>query len=265
MKILDVSQIQNLYTRDNKTSEESREWKQTAGFNDSEIDVTISKEGWDAWKKAVADGRTENFCVMSGWEDARNLPKGKTNEVFFEHLMDLGKVMQELELATPESSEGVDRYMKKLLEAYEAVYSNIMKQHSNGNREVTYELTGDRSLSLQEDLDGLNEAYDYWLGFVDAYVLCTQRMKSWRPTGMHLLGHRAEKPESENEKNYMSEEYHQYRHSIVAIMKQGREDFLTLFHRLNGKKGLAKDVIVSLMNQNKGFWEKTRELWPDPH
>lgn len=42
-----------------------------------------------------------------------------------------------------------------------------------------------------------------------------------------------------------------------------REDFLALFQKLDVKKGLAKDIIVGLMNRSNGFWEKTRELWPD--
>lgn len=261
MKILDVSQSQGIYTRDSKSTEDCRRLNQAAGFKNPEIEVTISKKGWDAWREAVVNERTGNFGMMTGWEDPRNLPKAKTNEVFFEHLMGLGKAMQEVDPAT--SSDGVDSFMKSLMEAYEIVYNNIMEQHAGGNREVTYDLTGDRSLSLQEDLDGLNEAYDYWVGFVDAYVLTEQRMKDWRPTGMHLIGRRAERQESEDEKKYMTEEYHQYRRSVVAMMKQGREDFLALFQKLDGKKGLAKDIIVGLMNRSNGFWEKTRELWPD--
>ena len=38
-------------------------------------------------------------------------------------------------------------------------HNEIVKTHKNGDREVSYEITGKRSLTLDEDLAGLDEAY----------------------------------------------------------------------------------------------------------
>ena len=64
MKILDVSQSQGIYTRDSKSTESCRRLNQAAGFMGSEIEVTISKEGWDAWREAEANSDLPSrFCL----------------------------------------------------------------------------------------------------------------------------------------------------------------------------------------------------------
>ena len=144
-----------------------------------------------------------------------------------------------------------------------------MEQHKTGNREVNYS-TGFRSVSLEEDLEALDEAYDQWLGHLDTYVLLQQRRYTWYLTPVP----RGRKREIEEPKYYlgskrrynpkfMTEEYHEYRRNITVMMKQGREELLAALKTTKGENGLAAKILTNLMNGSADFWTKTRELWPD--
>lgn len=58
-----------------------------------EAEISISKEGLAAWRETE---RTGCIGIMTGRDDASKLPKAKSNEVYFEHLMELGDVMTEI-------------------------------------------------------------------------------------------------------------------------------------------------------------------------
>ena len=64
--------------------------------------------------------------------------------------------------------------MKSILDTYEARYNEIVKEHENGEREVSYELTGKRSLTLEEDLAGLDEAFQIRLANLEGFIACQQ-------------------------------------------------------------------------------------------
>ncbi len=130
--------------------------------------------------------------------------------------------------------------------------------------------TGFRSVSLEEDLEGLDEAYDQWLEFLDANVLLQQRKYSWFLTPIQgMREDEFEEPQyylgSKRRYNpkFMSEEYHEYRRNITVMMKQGREELLAALKTKNGENGLAAKILTNLMNDSTDFWVKTRELWPD--
>ncbi|HBA48676.1 MAG TPA: hypothetical protein DCZ91_12935 [Lachnospiraceae bacterium] len=256
MRISEVNQSQNTYRAEAVSSpkrEDQSAEKQNVFENLPEAEISISKEGLAAWREAE---RTGCIGVMTGRDDPGKLPKAKSNEVYFEHLMELGDVMTEI--SEKYKGDGVDSFMKTVAEGYEIMYHKIVDQHKNGNRNVVYEISGERSLSLEEDLAGLDEAYDFWVGFVDAYILLQQKRKDWRPAGVVSLNG---EQEQKYEKKYMSDEYHAYRHNAIEIMRRGKEDFLASFKALNGENGIMAGIMNNLMNRSVGFWEKTAELW----
>ena len=270
MKILDISQSQNMYKTPESQigGEDKREDQKNIFEKMPEAEVVISEEGLAAWAEEIKK-RTGNIGALTGWEDTSQYAVGAKNEVSFEHFMELGKIKKEIRSKSYKNGDSADIAMKSLLEAYEILYNKIMEQHKTGKREVNYS-TGFRSVSLEEDLEALDEAYDQWLGHLDTYVLLQQRRYTWYLTPVP----RGRKREIEEPKYYlgskrkynpkfMTEEYHEYRRNITVMMKQGREELLAALKTTKGENGLAAKVLTNLMNGSADFWVKTRELWPD--
>lgn len=262
MKTSEIIQKQNIYLFQlatgrgcvEKSTEKRKVLESIPG-----VKITISQEGLMACEE-VAKNRQGNVGELTGREGSDVYQRTtRTNEICFEYLMELGEAMSQVEGKYKDDGNGVDSFMKTVIEAYEIMHRNIVEQHKEGNREVTYEISGERSLTLEEDLAGLDEAYDIWVNFIDGYISIQQRMKSWRPS--NTVNRRADVPDYG--KNYMSEEYNEYRRSAIDIMKLGRRDYLELFKQMNEKEGIAIGVLVDLMNRTPGFWSKTWELWPD--
>lgn len=261
MKILEVNQKPTAYpakvasnqTQGDKSIELKRVFE-----NIPEAEVSISKEGMAAWAEA-AERRTGCFGAMTGIDqNLERITRAQTNEVSFEHIMEFGPVMREVEEKYKNGEEGADSFMKTIAETYEIMYRRIVEQHKDGDREVDYELSGKGSLSLEEDLAGLDEAYDYWSQFVEAQIFLQQRRKGWEAAGVISpdgeQGHK-------KDKKFLGEEYNAYRRDAMEIMRRGKEDFLATFRVLNGDKGIMAGIMNRLMGQSVGFWEKTHELW----
>ncbi len=261
MKISDTNQSQNIYDLDlassqgkgNKTTEVKKVQE-----NVPAAEISISKEGLAAWEEAVKN-KSGCFGVVTGRDAPSEISRQDPKyEVYFEHLWELGAAMDEVEKKYDDQGDGVNYFMLTLAEAYEVVYNKIVEQHKDGNREVTYEIAGECSLSLEEDLAGLDEAYDYWLKFVDAHVFIQQRWKA-------LLSHDTDAGLSKEEHRQKTEQRvaaDEYRHNVIDIMRRGREDFLATFRSLNENKGIMAGIMNRLMGLSPGFWEMTNKLWP---
>ncbi len=164
--------------------------------------------------------------------------------------------MSEVEKNYFRDGESADAFMKTVMDAYEIMHQKILQMHKNGeDRTNTYRVTGECTISLEEDLEALDEVFGRWTEFVDGYISVRQFMKECRPS---VLGYAREEPAGK----YLSDEYNEYRKNAVAMMWQAKEDYLALFKQMNEPKGIAVGVLSGLMNRNKGFWTKTRELWP---
>lgn len=261
MKILEVNQKANAYpanTAPNQTQGDKSIELKRAFENIPEAEVSISKEGMAAWAEA-AERRTGCFGAMTGIDqNLERITRAQTNEVSFEHIMEFGPVMREVEEKYKNGEEGADSFMKTIAETYEIMYRRIVEQHKDGDREVDYELSGKGSLSLEEDLAGLDEAYDYWSQFVEAQIFLQQRRKGWEAAG--VISPDGEQ-EHKKDKKFLGEEYNAYRRDAMEIMRRGKEDFLATFRALNGDKGIMAGIMNRLMGQSVGFWEKTHELW----
>lgn len=269
MKILDIGQPQNVYEPAAKGIEAEKE-KNTVSQPvlmrdavNAAAELSISKEGYAAWETEVSEGRKGSFGTLTGMDkigEKYAINEEMYRDVFWEHMGNFADAMRKAERKYHRGDDdGVDAFMKTVMDAYETVHRKIIEAHKDGNREVVYDGEREKSLTLEEDLKGLDEVYDLWLSAIDGYISTQQRMKDWRPTGLSGVG--GASADGEYVKKYTGEEYNEYRRSAIEMMQQERRDYLGLFKSMNQKEGIAVGVLSDLMNKTSGFWAKTRELW----
>lgn len=102
--------------------------------------------------------------------EAYRLTTKNTNEVMWEHYMDMRAFKAEAFDHNAEYDE--EDIMQAVTDAYAAVYQKIIKAHENGDREVDYELTGKSKISLEEDLVGLDAAFERCVSDLEGYLTC---------------------------------------------------------------------------------------------
>ncbi len=144
---------------------------------------------------------------------------------------------------------------------YETRYHEIVKEHENGDREVSYGLTGKRSLTLEEDLAGLDEAFKMRLANLSGYITCQQTNKAFEnPDSSWFFNRNGFQSEG---KGQIKAEYldAQYRDTAVSIMEQSKEKFLAAFKSLGYKKGAAIGILSDIMNENSNFIVNSRKLF----
>ena len=150
--------------------------------------------------------------------------------------------------------------MASVAEAYETLYNEIIEQHKNGDRQITYDILGECSVTLEEDLEGLDKAYKRCLANLEGYIYSQQTNKAFEKQDYETFPERrAEDMEKEQDDyNYFDQEYIK---TAVSIMKQAQEQFLSLFWGPNYQQGVMKDIVSQIMNGNDDFMEKTQKLF----
>ena len=116
------------------------------------------------------------FEPDSDYTNVRELTIQNTNEVAWEHYTAMRDISS---LTLKDGNYNVEDVMKSIMDTYETRYNEIVKEHENGDREVSYELTGKRSLTLDEDLAGLDEAFKMRLANLEGYITCQQTNKAF--------------------------------------------------------------------------------------
>lgn len=107
---------------------------------------------------------------------AQELTIRNTNEVAWEHYT---AMRERSSLTLKDGNYNAQDVMQSIMDTYEARYHEIVKAHENGDREVSYELTGKQSLTLDEDLAGLDEAFKMRLANLEGYIACQQTNKAF--------------------------------------------------------------------------------------
>ena len=150
--------------------------------------------------------------------------------------------------------------MASVAEAYETLYNEIIEQHKKGDRLVTYDILGECSVTLEEDLEGLDKAYKRCLANLEGYIYSQQTNKAFeKQYNVTFPERRSENMEKEQDDyNYFDDEYIKI---AVSIMRQAREQFLSLFWGPNYQQGAMKDIVSQIMNGNDDFMEKTQKLF----
>lgn len=217
------------------------------------VDVAISDEGINALRE-----RVNGFEAESDGIKVRELKLQSTNEVAWEHYTAMRDMSS---LTLKDGNYNVEDVMKSMMETYETLYNQIVKEHENGDRQVSYELTGKRSLTLEDDLAGLDEAFEMRLANLKGYITCQQTNKAFEnPDSSWYF--RRNSPQSketiQDDYNYMDKEYQD---TAISMMKLAREGFLALFDSTNYKKGVTTGILSDILNKNPNFMVKTKKLF----
>lgn len=194
-------------------------------------------------------------------EDISKDEKVKTNEVEFEHYMNMLQIRGDAldKIKEDKGSYNVEDVMKTMMDAYETYHNQIVKEHENGDRQVSYDITGDRSISLEEDLEGLDKAYKLCINSLEGYITAQQSNKILTSTNRNQGDNPSQVSEEDSEKpKYFDQEYQD---AARSMMEEARKQFLSLFQSPDYKQGIGAGIITKIVHSNVEFMNKTQKLF----
>ena len=217
------------------------------------VNLSISDEGRNMLREMV-----NKFDTDSDYVSARELTIQNTNEVAWEHYTAMRGISSQ---TLKDGNYNVEDVMKSIMDTYEARYNEIVKEHENGEREVSYELTGKRSLTLEEDLAGLDEAFKMRLANLEGYITCQQTNKAFEnPDSSWFFNRNGSQNDGRSQERIPLFDT-EYRDSAVSIMEQTRGKFLAAFKSFGYKKGTAIGIFADILNEHTSFVADTQKLF----
>lgn len=142
---------------------------------------------------------------------------------------------------------------------------NEAKAHENGDREVNYKITGKQSISLEQDLAGLNKAFDRRLNDIQGYITSKQVTKQLEGSARSVLEYHKRLKGLETKSIKESDDYDyvntEFKDSTIAIMKQARENFLLIANSGAYKKGIGVGILTDIMAKNNTFKLEYQKLF----
>ncbi|MBD5452956.1 MAG: hypothetical protein HDR30_01335 [Lachnospiraceae bacterium] len=227
------------------------------------VNLSISDEGLRALREREKEYEPESDDIDFG-----KLHPVETNEIEFDYYM---KMMHLSSLTLGEGGNyDVKDVMNSIMETYETLYNEIVDAHKYGDRLISYEIMGDKMLTLEEDLEKLDKAFERRLGDLEGYITCQQTNKAFANPDYEWYfrrinntidfqsTQRKSKAAKHDDYNYLDDEYID---TAVAMMKLARENFLTLFDSKNYQKGDGRFIISDMINKNDDFMTKTKKLF----
>jgi hypothetical protein len=194
-----------------------------------DIDLKISDEGLAALRHSIQmlipeNGTTETFLLT-----AEN-----TNEIEFEHyskMLDLSQNAYEQIRKNENRDPNINDIMKSIMDIYETLYNEIVDAHEYGDRNVDYSITGKQSISLKQDLDGLDKAFNRRLANLEGYITSQQTNKLFAQSDIYYLDYQNRK--NNNQANQNNSKYDRvettYQDLVKSIMINARNTFLQRF------------------------------------
>ena len=141
------------------------------------VNLSISEEGLRALRE-----RVNELQPKIEYTDPREMKRVETNEIEFDYYM---KMMHLSSLTLGEGGNyDVKDVMNSIMETYETLYNEIVDAHKDGDRLVSYEIMGDKVLTLEEDLGKLNKAFERRLDDLEGYITCQQTNKAFANQGI---------------------------------------------------------------------------------
>lgn len=229
------------------------------------VSVDISEAGMEAWRK-----QTQEMSPKVEATEERVMTAADTNEVEYEHyskMMDLtGDIYEKIR---KEENREIDMndIMKTMMDTYETLYNDILKAHENGDREVDYQITGKQSITLEQDLAGLDKAFNRRLSNLEGYITTQQTNKQFEGSARDTMEYikrvkglqASETTERKNDDfNYFETDY---QNTVKSIMEQARDSFLQQIGSGTYKKGTGVNALLSIMQTNTSFIEGTQKLF----
>ena len=229
-----------LFDAERKTAD-LRSMHDVFGYEIKQADnVEISEEGMRALREKLEEIKPEVEEPV-GYE----LTIQDTNEVEWEHYT---AMREHSSLSLKDGNYNLEDVMKSMMDAYETRYNQIVKEHEKGDRQVSYDLTGENTITLEEDLAGLDRAYNRRLANLAGYIVCQQTND-----GSKFF-------QSTNMKRDASEQK-EYRDTAVSMMEKAQKRFLELREKPDYKEGAATGIIWHIMSADANFLVKTQKLF----
>ena len=287
MKIQQTNSYRNQYLinmEENSTVRKANREKLNLPFyNNQAGDISISKEGLAALKEvqsikskldsynnqmketliseeeltALKEAMERLGVVLEDPSMEENLLPVKTNEIAMDHYFAMSTIGYSV-LKDTENYDNED-VAKAIMEAYEIRYTQIIKEHEEGTRQIPENLGGIKSLTLEEDLAELDKAFQRRLMDMEAFIYIRQMNKEFakkvKPEVYNSLNE--ENTNTTQDYNFIDKEYID---TAISMMKQAREEFLALFKTGNYKQGTAREILSGIMNSNTDFVLKTQTL-----
>lgn len=224
-----------------RKSKDFRGMDDNVAYKNKQIDnVEISNEGRRALREKLREVKPKVEEPI-GYE----LTIQDTNEVEWEHYISMREYSG---LTLKDGKYNLEDVMKSMMDAYETRYNYIVKEHENGERRISYDLTGENSLTLDEDLAGLDRAYNKRLANLAGYIVCQQTndgSKFFQTTNV--------KKNTAEQKEYID--------TAVSMMEKAQKRFLEMREEPKYTAGIAKSVIGDIMSSDKNFMETTQRLF----
>ena len=236
----------------NHVQEKASETNAGRKVTERPVNLSISDEGRNMLREMA-----NKFEPDSDYVNARELTIQNTNEVAWEHYTAMRGISSQ---TLKDGNYNVEDVMKSIMDTYEARYNEIVKEHENGDREVSYELTGKRSLTLDEDLAGLDEAFKMRLANLEGYIACQQTNRAFENSDSSWYFNRNSSQNEGKTQDRIQLFDTEYRDSAVSIMEQTREKFLAAFKSFGYKKGAAIGILADELKENVKFAAKTNNL-----
>lgn len=206
------------------------------------VNVEISEEGMAAFREKVQEMNPESVA-LSVYDEL--ITPEDTNEIEMEHFFAMREYCG---LTLKDGEYNLENVMKTTMDAYETRYNEIIKAHENGDREVKYDLTGKSSLTLEQDLAGLDRAYRRQLAGIAGYITCQQTND-----GAKFFGSANKKENAAEQKEYTDK--------AVDMMQQAQKKFLEVRKQPDYKEGIGKSIVLNIMNNDRLFMQRTQELF----
>lgn len=224
-----------------RKSKDFRGMDDNVAYKNKQIDnVEISNEGRRALREKLREVKPKVEEPI-GYE----LTIQDTNEIEWEHYTSMREYSG---LTLKDGKYNLEDVMKSMMDAYETRYNYIVKEHENGERRISYDLTGENSLTLDEDLAGLDRAYNKRLANLAGYIVCQQTnggSKFFQTTNV--------KKNTAEQKEYID--------TAVSMMEKAQKRFLEMREEPKYTAGIAKSVIGDIMSSDKNFMETTQRLF----
>ena len=204
-----------------RKSKDFRGMDDNVAYKNKQIDnVEISNEGRRALREKLREVKPKVEEPI-GYE----LTIQDTNEVEWEHYTSMREYSG---LTLKDGKYNLEDVMKSMM--------------------VSYNLTGENSLTLDEDLAGLDRAYNKRLANLAGYIVCQQTndgSKFFQTTNV--------KKNTAEQKEYID--------TAVSMMEKAQKRFLEMHEEPKYTAGIAKSVIWDIMSNDKNFMETTQRLF----
>ncbi len=239
------------------------------------VDVFISEEGYGALRDKLKQSGLESKTdwqnnIETLIEQAKVEDGSKELQVIWDLCNEIGKAASSENCGKSTRGELPD-LMESAMSAYEKLYNGLIEKHKNGDRWLEYGgIT--KCMTLEADLDALDEAYKLYTGRIEAVARIQQTNKHFEQeyyrsqySGQRIRKHSLSEIQTPGNSQFQDNGYHyldeDYINTISSIMEEGRRKFLGLLKTPQYKQGMSAGIVSGLINGNKDFLEKTKKLF----